>query len=153
MFFKRKEKVDRVQIYLDKVGVPEDAEAKLDGISLEDMDTFNLCSNVGNSLDVLAQFTIVGVDDGCILYFDPVSQLEKDKIKEICIETGIRYSVEKDVDVDLPEEVRLPPKWSVELPAKHWKKLIYLFMREVFGAENIRTLSYNDWTDELERNS
>lgn len=133
MFWKKKEKFDRVQTYLDKAGITDGAEKKLEWIQSVDFDLLDICGKEGNSMVVLAQMT--GDGENCFFYCDPETQSQKDRIREVCIETGIRFEVEKDVDMDLPEEERLPQKWSVKMPAKHWKKLTCLFMRELFGTE------------------
>lgn len=138
MFWKKKEKYDMIQTYLDKAGLAENAEKPLERISSESAIVLDLC--VKDSNTVIAQ--IAGNDEMCVFYCDPTTQWQKDKIREICIETGIHFTVEKDVDMDLPEEVRLPPKWSVEMPVKHWKKLTCLFMKEAFGAEEFSTSTY-----------
>ena len=134
MFWKKKEKFDRIQAYLDKVGVPVGAETMFDGITSPEIDLLNLCGKEGNPVAVFAQLTIT--DEFCYLYCDPETQSQKDMIEEICIETGIQFYVEKDVDMDLPEEERIPQKWSVTIPVKHWKKWACLFMRDVFDVED-----------------
>lgn len=140
MFWKKKEKFDRIQAYLDKVGLADGAEKPLDGIIPETWDMFSLCVKEGDSELVIAQMS--GNEEECIFFCDPTTQQQRDKIREICIETGIRYSVEKDVDCDLPEEERLPQKWSITIPVKHWKKLTCLLMRELFGAEDFDALPF-----------
>lgn len=138
MFWKKKEKFDRIQAYLEKAGITEGAEKKLDGIRFEDVDLLDICCKEGDSMVVLAQ--MAGNDECCFFYCDPVTQEQKDKIEEICIETGMRFEVEKDVDMDLPEEERLPQKWSVKMPGTHWKKLTCLFMRELYESEDFEIL-------------
>lgn len=55
MFWKRKEKFDRIQAYLDKAGIAEGAEKPLEGTSCGAVDLLNLCVKDGDSASVLAQ--------------------------------------------------------------------------------------------------
>lgn len=140
MFWKKKEKFDRIQAYLDKVGIAEGATNPLEEIGIGTVGSFDLCVKEGSSTTLLAQ--VAGNEETKIFYCDPTSEQQKEKIREICIETGISFNVEKDVDMDLPEEERLPQKWSIEMPEKHWKQLTSLFMRELFGAEDFGVVTY-----------
>lgn len=122
------------QAYLDKAGMDGRAETLLENVSLNENDLLNL-SGMENGVDVvLAQ--VMGFDDVYCFFCDPETQYQKDRLEEICIEAGLRFEVEADVYSDLPEEERIPPKWTVQMPGKHWKKLTCLFMREVFRTED-----------------
>jgi len=133
MFWKKKVKYDRLKAYLDKAGIDETADRKFDDIDME-AEILNLCRKGGGEGDIMAQMSCS--EDSCFFYFDPENEMQKEKFREICIETGVEYSAEECVDMDFPEDYRFPQKWSIMIYSVYWKRLVYLLMKEVFGAED-----------------